>query len=379
MSEKEFEEVDSFWVQNDYCIADELIKSGNGKQGTRGCGSSDAMGVYENSTTEGGVFYTGYCRSCSQAFGKKEFHSSDLASEYGIDSSDGSIKERKKFQRKPERMVITKEEISEVLGYGYKGDGIRNIKDEYSKFFGQVTKCDPNGNPRVRFYPETRGGKLLGYKSRTFPKSFGYENKGQTGVKNDLAGQVKFKDLQFRDIVLTGGEEDMTAFFQQFDEYQKKRFSNSDSEYAHMPVVSPTVGEGSSLNQIRNNYDFINRAERIYIGYDNDDAGRKAAAAVAEIFPREKVFLIYWSYNDPNGAIYNKEGRDFSAQTIRDFYNAKPYYSNGILSSQEADGLIEEELLRPKMPLPPFMRGLQEKMAGGIPLGYIVNWIAETG
>lgn len=379
MGSKEYEEVDSFWVENNYCIADELIESGKGKSGLRPCGSSDALGVYSNEDEDSGEFYTGYCRSCNQSFNKKEFHSSSLAEEYGIEPISGNIVTKRKFEKKPPRPKITKEETTEVLGYGYKGSNIRNIKDEFSKYFGQTTKCDKGGNPRVRFYPETRDGKLVGYKSRTFPKSFGYENKGLTGVKNDLAGQVKFKDLQFRDIVITGGEEDMVAFFQQYTEYTRKRNKDASSEFAPMPVVSPTVGEGSSLNQIRNQYDFINRAERIYIGYDNDEAGRKAAQEVAEIFPKEKVFIIHWSYNDPNGAIYNREGKDYSAQTVRDFYNAKPFYSNGILTSQEADELMEEELLRPKMSLPPFMKDLQDKMAGGIPLGYIVNWIAETG
>ncbi len=218
----------------------------------------------------------------------------------------------------------------------------------------------------------------MGYKSRTFlGKKFGYENKGQTGISNDLAGQVKFEGKQFRGIVVCGGEEDMTAFFQQFSEYKKKQKNNEG--YAPMPVVSPTTGEGSALKQIRNNYDFINTAERIFLGLDADECGIKAMNEIAEIFPKEKVFLIKWSYGDPNAAIHNKEGKDYSAQTIRDFYNARPYYSNGIVSSKEADGLIEEELLRPKMSLPPFMFDLQKKMAGGIPLGYIVNWIAETG
>ncbi len=376
---KEYEQVDSFWVKNEYCIADELKSGGSTREGLRSCGSSDAMGLYENEGESGGVFYTGYCRSCNQSFNKKEIHSSSLANEYGVEDVGGEVTQRKKFERKPPALPITNLETKEVIGYGYKSLNIRGIKDEYNKFFGHTTKLDHQGNPRVRFYPETRNGKMSGYKSRTFPKSFGYENKGQTGGTSDLSGQVKFKDMQFRDIVITGGEEDKVAFFQQFAEYQKRRTKNSEEEYAHMPVVSPTTGEGSSLKQIRNQYDFINRAERIYIGMDNDAVGLKAAMEIAEIFPKEKVFIIYWTYKDPNGAIYNKDGKDYSAQTIRDFYNAKPYYSNGILTSQEANELIEEELLRPKMSLPPFMYDLQKKMAGGIPLGYIVNWIAETG
>ena len=376
----EYEDVDSYRIDgNRYCIADEMIESGIklGKTPYRSCGSSDALSVYENTPADGDDYYTGYCYSCSQSFPKEVFHNSSHASDFGVEG--GVVTEKKTFNRLPKREVITKEEVKEVLSYGYEGKDVRNIKDEYSKFFGHTTKLDSRGNPRVRFYPETREGKLVGYKSRTFPKNFGYENKGQTGIKNDLSGQVKFKDMHFRDIVICGGEEDKVAFFQQFSEYQKKRFKDSDQEYAPMPVVSPTTGEGSALKQIRDQYDFINRAERVFIGFDNDSAGRKAAQEVAEIFPKEKVFIISWSFKDPNGAIYNPEGKDYSAQTIRDFFNAKPYFSNGIVTSQEADSLIEEELLRPKMSLPSFMSDLQKKMAGGIPLGYIVNWIAETG
>lgn len=377
MSSKELEDIDSFWVKNEPCVADELISDGDSE--LHPCGSSDAMGVYQNETNDGEIFYTGYCRSCHQHFNKKRLHSSLLAQEYGVYGGILDKEKKKTFKRKPPAQPITKDEIKEVLKYGYESKGIRNISDEYNKFFGHITKLDAQGNPRVRLYPETTDGKLTGYKSRTFPKNFGYENKGKTGIKSDLSGQVKFKDMQFRDIVLTGGEEDKVAFFQQFSEYQKRRSGKSGEEYAPMPVVSPTTGEGSALKQIRNNYDFVNKAERIFIGFDNDAIGLKAALEVAEIFPKEKVFLIYWSYKDPNGAIYNKDGKDYSAQSIRDFYNAKPYFSNGILTSQEADQLIEEELLRPKMPLPTFMHDLQKKMAGGIPLGYIVNWIAETG
>lgn len=373
----DYEDVESFWIRNDYCIADEVIEAGS-KRELRECGSSDAMGLYENEPTEGEVFYTGYCRSCNQHFSKKEVHASTLAGELGVE--EGEVKQRRKFERKPPADPITKDEVAEVLAHGYRGKGVRKIKDEYNKFFGHITKLGHDGQPRVRFYPETRDGKLRGYKSRTFVgKKFGYENKGQTGIKNDLSGQIKFKDMHFRDICIVGGEEDKVAFYQQFDEYQKSRWEGSDKEYAPMPVVSPTTGESSAVNQLRAQYDFINRADRIYIGMDNDEAGREAAEAIAQLFPREKVFIISWSYKDPNNAIDNKEGKDYSPQTIRDFYNAKPYFAGGIVSSKEADGMIEEELMRPKIPLPDFMRDLQKKMAGGIPIGYMVNFIAESG
>jgi len=383
MDKKEYE---SHWIENTHCIASEVNQRGVRK--VKECSSSDAMGLYENVVDDDTSFFTGYCRSCSQAFFKEDIHNSSHAPYLGVDG--GEVVERKVFERKPKQPRITKDQIAEIISYGYdaeltrgpnKGKQVRGIKEKYNKFFGHVTKKDPNGNPIVRYYPETDDNGMSGYKSRTFPKSFGWENVGITGSKNHLSGQIKFKDMHFRDIVLVGGEEDKVAFFQQWDEYQQKisKKKGSTEEYAPMPVVSPNTGEGGSLKQIRDQYDFINRAERIFIGFDNDDAGRKAAAEVAEIFPKEKVFIIYWSYKDANNAINNKDGIDYSAQTIRDFYNAKPYHSSGIVTSIEADSLMEEELMRPKMTLPDFMSDLQKKMAGGIPLGYCVNWIAETG
>lgn len=377
---KDYDDVESQRVDGGrHCIANEMIDIGvkNGNKEYHSCGSSDALSVYQNTTEDGGTYYTGYCYSCSQAFGKEAFHKSSHAIDFGV--TGGVVTEKKIFKKLPKREKITKDETKEVLSYGYEGKGERGLKDEYNQFFGHVTKLGKFGEPKVRLYPETRDGKLVGYKSRTFlGKKFGYENKGITGITNDLSGQVKFEGKQYRDIVIVGGEEDKVAFYQQFSEYQKKR-NKSGEAYLPMPVVSPTTGEGSALKQIRDNYDFINTADRIFLGLDSDTVGIQAMNEIAEIFPREKVFIITWSFGDPNAAIYNKEGKDYSAQTIRDFYNAKPYYSNGIVTSHEADSKIEEELLRPKMSLPPFMSDLQKKMAGGIPLGYIVNWIAETG
>ena len=388
----DYEEVESFWIRNDYCIADELIEKGSTRKELRQCGSSDAMGLYENEPQEGEVYYTGYCRSCNQSFNKVEMHGSGLAGDLGV-SDCGEVTERRKFERKPKQPRITKEQIEKVISHGYnaeikhgpnRGQQIRGIKEKYNKFFGHVTKKDNTGNPVVRWYPETSNGGMMGYKSRIFlGKKFGYENVGITGINNHLSGQIKFKDMHFRDIVLTGGEEDKVAFFQQFDEYQEKRFKNSDQEYAPMPVVSPTTGEGSAYKQIKANYDFVNRAERIFIGMDNDEKGREAAEAIAQLFPKEKVFIIHWSYKDPNNAIDNKDGKDYSAQTIRDFYNAKPYFEDGIKSSKNLMEDIAEVLLKKRITMPNYMSKISKMMGGnsgeeGLLQNTIVNVVGDT-
>lgn len=367
----DYEEVDSFLEGHYHCIANEV-------EGKRECESSDALAVYLNEPDEGNDYFTAYCYSCNQSFSKEQVHGSSVGKELGVDGENFTIN-KNTIQRKPKAERITKVQLNEILSYGYLGKGIRNIKDEYSKFYGHVTKLDKRGNPIARYYPETRDGKVQGYKCRNFPKDFRFGKVGITGAKNDLSGQIKFKDTTFRDILIVGGEEDVAASMQMWMEYQKKRYKEDAELYNRMPIVSPTVGESGCLKQIREQYDFINQAENIYLGFDNDEVGMSAMNEIAKIFPKEKVNIIKWSHKDPNGYIYNKDGKDYSAQFIRDFYNAKPFVNMGIVTSQEADTQIEEELLRPKMSLPPFMFDLQKKMAGGIPLGYIVNWIAETG
>lgn len=381
--------------EHTYCIADEMIekgiKSGSGVD-YLSCGSSDAQSNFENTHEDGKITYSSYCFSCTQAFQQKHLAQSSLAPDFGL-SDEGELVEKRKFEKKPKQPKITKVQIENLIEYGYgstlrhgpnKGKEIRGIKEKYNKFFGHLTRKDGTGNPVVRLYPETSNGKMMGYKSRTFlGKHFGYENVGITGIKNDLSGQVKFKDMQFRDICIVGGEEDKAAFFQQFDEYQEKRFKNSDQEFAPMPVVSPTTGEGSAVKQIRDQYDFVNRAERIFIGMDNDEAGRKAAAAIAAIFPKEKVFIITWSYKDPNNAINNKEGKDYSAQTIRDFYNAKPYFKDGVKSSKDVMEDVAEVLLKERISLPPYMSKISKMMGGdsgesGMLQNVILNIIGNT-
>lgn len=372
-----------------HCIADEMVELGIGEY--KKCGSSDAMSTWVAEFEGGEEKYSSYCFSCAQSFQQYHLAKSSLGGEFGL-CSEGGQAAKKVFERKPKSPRITMEQAKLVISYGTdatlkhgvnRGKQIRGIKEEYNAFFGHRTRKDANGNPLVRYYPETCGGELNGYKTRTFPKGFGYENLGITGISNDLSGQHKFKDMQFRDICICPGEEDKVAFFQQFDEYQKSRFGKDDKGYAPMPVVSPTTGEGSAAKQLRAQYDFVNRAERIFIGMDNDSRGRQAAEEIAKIFPKDKVFIISWSYKDPNNAINNPEGKDYSAQTIRDFYNAKPYMKGLVKSSKGLMSDISEVLLKKRITLPDYMSKISKMMGGdsgeeGMLQSVILNIIGNT-
>lgn len=262
----------------------------------------------------------------------------------------------------------THREIDGKMVSGYDGLGYRGIKNEYLKFFGHLTKKDEKGNVISRHYPETNTkGQISGYKCRNHPKDFRYGNVGSTGSRNQLSGQVKYKGHN-KYILIVGGEEDKVAAYQMSEENRKGK-----PNIAEIHVVSPTTGENSA-KQVAANYAFFDMYEQIIIGMDNDEAGVKAAKAIAEVLPKEKVKLAVWSGKDPNKMLLDKK----ESQFMRDFYNAKPLIASGIKESTSSMDSVREELMRPRIPLPPEWKDVQDAMKGGIRQGSIVNIIGDT-
>lgn len=351
-----------------HCVASEV----NGK---KSCKSSDAMAVYEHDGEDGEVWYDAYCYSCRQNFKKDELYSTSVAVELGVKS--GKLVERKPFVRASKKDPLTKQEVMDLIKNNtYDTGDFRGIKDSYRKFFGQLCVLDDNGKVVEQLFPETRDMKPFptGYKRKLIPKDFSKGGYGQTGLSSDFAGQIKFKDyFNQRDILIVGGENDLTAAYQMLDEHHISR--GIDDSYLPTAVVSPTCGEGSAFKQAQAQYDFLNRFHNILIGLDNDEQGRLAAEKLAEVLPKDKVKIISWSGKDPNQMLLDGKHKQF----LNDYYNAKPITSSGIVLSGELDDAVFEELLLEKIPLPPFMASLQKLMAGGIPIGVIINLGAASG
>lgn len=346
-----------------HCIANEV-------EGKEGCGSSDAMAVYEHGEDDG-LWYDGFCYSCSQFFNKEQVHGSSVAINLGI--KEGEVVERKKFDKKPKPEPMTIKEVkSFIQQIGYRSNGYRGIKDEYNQFFGHLTKLDSKGNVLARYYPETEDGKVTGYKCRLHPKDFSKGKRGVTGMKSDLSGQVKFKEGGGKYCLLVGGEEDKVAAYQMLREAQIAR---NQEDYAPIPVVSPTVGEGGAAKQVANQYEWFDSFDNIIIGLDNDDAGIKAAKEVCKVLPAEKIKIAHWTGKDPNNMLIKGHERQF----LRDFYSAKEYVDSGIKSATDAREEVVEFLTAPKIGLPPYLHRLQDAMRGGIrSTGAIVNVIGDT-
>lgn len=373
MSEENLE--DGFFIKHDYCVASELKTAGVMKFGEtpyEDCGSSDGNALYEHDLQNGSVTYSGFCWSCKQAFKPEQLAKTSLAKELNI-TEEGSVTERLAFERKEKTPALTKAEVKGLIkDLGYTDKVYRGIKPEYMKFFGHLTKEDRNGNITSVYYPETRNGNAwpTGYKIRHLPKYF--SKIGQTGLKSDMAGYIKFKGYEnHRTVLICAGEVDMVSAYQMLREQQLRK---GQEDYAPIAVLSPTTGEGSAIKQIRQHYEFLCSFENIVLGFDNDDVGNKSMEEIADILPKDKVKVIKWTYGDPNKALMNGKDKQF----LSDFYNAKEFNDNGIFASHGLMPYIKEALLLPRVTLPSYMQRLQDMCKPSLIKNRIYNIIGIT-
>lgn len=258
------------------------------------------------------------------------------------------------------------------------GSLYRGFKTETAKFYGHLYERNSNGEIIREYYPETQTGykaeklgSLRGYKSRTLPKIFGTHNIGVTGSSNGLSGQHLFK-TGGKYVLITGGEADKVAAAQMLHDYQVQR---GQGDYDRTAIVGVHVGEGTLAKVCAAQYEWLDTFEEIIICMDSDEAGDNAMTAALKVLPEGKVKIMKTSMKDANAMLLAGKQKQF----ISNFYDAKPLVPDEVKTSKQADDEIEIELGRPKIPLPPFMHRLQKAMAGGIPLGYMVNLGAQTG
>lgn len=168
--------------------------------------------------------------------------------------------------------------------------------------------------------PITR--QLIAQKVRRANKDFSIIGQGSN---LPLYGQWLWKGDR-RSLIITEGELDA--------------LSASQAQNNKYPVVSLPNGCQSALKAIKANYEWVCEFDKVVLMFDQDDHGREAAEAVAEILPVGKVFVAtIEGYKDANEALV---AGNVSAITSA-FWNAKPYQPDGIFTLED----IEAEVLAP--------------------------------
>lgn len=190
-------------------------------------------------------------------------------------------------------------------------------------------------------------------------KTFAFEGDVKT-VKPGLFGRHAFPPGSAKYITVTEGQDDAMAVYQM-----------SGSRYPAVSVHSSSTAE----RDVREDFEYLNSFENIVLAFDNDEAGQKAAKAVANIpgFPLGKIKVMTpRKYKDANDYLLNKEAEAFS----REWWAAPVHQPDGLkFGSDIWDEIINrKESFTVQYPFP----GMNEKTFG-MRLSELVVVTADTG
>ena len=140
--------------------------------------------------------------------------------------------------------------------------------------------------------------------------------------------------------------------------------SVSDSLMGKYPAVSVPFGakseakDGSDPNMewISNDFEFLNRFERIILALDNDEAGQNATKSIVKRLGRERCHVVdFGEHKDANDA-HLKDKKEGTNALVEIIENAKPFEPENLKNAMGYEEAIEDRFFNPN------------SMSRGIPL-----------
>ena len=295
------------------------------------CGSSDAGAIYTD-----GHFHCFSCRQTEHAYDGEHAHE--------------VVNHMKPTHPKP-RLVHDSSRLDEMLnGLTCSILADRKISAAVVEKFG--VRID-NLNDR-HLYPYRNGdGALIGVKTRySRNKTFSWDGNGQT--------------VLFGMHLFPGGGKTITICEGEIDTMAAHQMNGSKW---------PTVGMPSAtgIKAVKENLEYLNTFEEIYLAFDNDDAGKRATEDVANLFEPNKCKVVNLAPLKDVGE-YLAEGKveDYT----RRWWNAQPFTPEGIVRGSSLWDLVSTDDDTPSVSYP--YDGLQE-MTYGIRVGELVTLTAGSG
>lgn len=193
----------------------------------------------------------------------------------------------------------------------------RGLSEEDCRKFGYLVGTKANGDQvQIATYRDATG-KAVAQKVRGRDKSF--QMIGDTQCKSLFGMHLWNKGKK---ICLTEGELDAISLSKVFGH-----------KYA---CVSLPNGAQSAVKAVKANFEYLNGFEEVVICCDMDEAGRKAAQAIAEVLPVGKASIANLPAKDANEALVNGK----AAELIQSVYQAKPYRPDGIKGAKDYRDII---------------------------------------
>ena len=311
------------------------------------CGSSDAFQVYQ---TEAGEL-NGYCFSC---------HGNAMT----LDEDFKPVTR--------ERIMITHKEIAQNTDDFPVGSGYRDITKRTCTTYKVRQQCDPaTGKVKFRYYPVVAANKpdsLAAYKRRDcLAKDFLLikDKKSAKLKKRLLFGQSSFREGNRR-VIITEGEEDAMAAYQMINEVINFK----------VPCSAVSIADGAgSIQCIRDNLEWLESHEEVYLCMDADEHGDKAVLEIGSVLSPGKCKVIKLDRNVGKDACdYLAKGGEESFKLA--FNTARTFAPDGLkVGSEMWEEICEESNLK-SVPYP--WHGLNS-LTRGQREGEVVTWVAGSG
>jgi len=253
----------------------------------------------------------------------------------------------------PGETDLTETTSADDFDYTYQYLPTRGLTAATMEKYHILTKVDPNGTAVAHGYTYPNGA----VKIRDLLKK-DFRSKGPMSDAT-LFGKDRFNAGSAKAITICEGELDAASVYQLLG-----------SKYPSVSVRSAS----SARKDCAAEFDYLNAFESIYLCFDGDEPGQRAAAEVAGLFNFNKVFHVKLTkYKDPNEYLVNGDERGF----LSTWHNAQKFLPEGIISSSsEVLSIFKEEATTSVATYP--WPTLQE-LARGIRYGEVVLLTAMEG
>ncbi len=290
------------------------------------CGSSDANAVYSDGSS--------FCFSCKKTQGKD---TQDTEVDFSVVQTNLNL-----------------DEISEL-----PVDTFRNISKQVLYNAGVKVEYDQDRNIISHYYPITINKKVKAYKKRLVAtKDFRVVGKAEVPELFNQSNCGRYKNL-----VITEGEIDCLSIIEMLTKAKAK-----------FDVVSIVNGAQSARRNIASNLDFINKYDKVFLAFDNDEPGIASANDAAHVIKPGKAYIVNSVYKDANDALCKQQSDTY----LSNVWGAKVYKPDNFVSGEKIWDAFKERSTVKSVPYPNCLKGLNDKLFG-MRLGEITLFTSGTG
>ena len=290
------------------------------------CGSSDANAVYSDGSA--------FCFSCKKTQAKD---TQDTEVVFDVVQSNLSLDEI-------ESLPV---------------DTFRNISKKVLYNAGVKVEYDQDRNIISHYYPITINKKVKAYKKRIVAtKDFRVVGRAEVPELFNQSNCGRYKNL-----VITEGEIDCLSIIEMLTKAKAK-----------FDVVSIVNGAQSARRNIASNLDFVNKYDKVFLAFDNDEPGVASANDAAHVIKPGKCHIVNSVYKDANDALCKEQSDTY----LSNVWGAKVYKPDNFVSGEKVWDAFKERSTVKSVPYPTCLKGLNDKLFG-MRLGEITLFTSGTG